>query len=149
MKYLKSFSQLNESLSDKVSESIDINIKNDIEDIAIELIDCDINYKLSDCQYHKDGINGKECLRISLKDNSNRFFRIDNIEDVLLRLMDYLKGSGYSIDIGIPNSDDYLSIDDFMDEFSGEELYHINILIYDSKPFNGKYVDEDGFTDGD
>ena len=120
MKYLKSY---------KLFESIDTNIKSDIEDIVIELTDCEIYYDISDSKYWKNGTNSEEALIIYLRDNQNRFFTIKDIEDVLLRLKDYLKTTDYSIDLLIPDSNDYL-FDEFIEEFSGEELYHVNIIIY-------------------
>ena len=121
MRYLKTY---------KLFESIDNNIKLNIEDILLELDLLHIEYDISELNYYKDGINPTDCLRVYIKDNQNRFFGLEDIMDVLLRIKDYLKESDYSIDLGIPNSDDYLDIDDFITEFSGEELYHINIFIY-------------------
>jgi|688.fasta_scaffold336308_1 hypothetical protein len=121
MRYLKTY---------KLFESIDNNIKLNIEDILLELDLLHIEYDISELNYYKDGINPTDCLRVYIKDNQDRFFRLEDIMDVLLRIKEYLKESDYSIDIGIPNSDDYLDIDNFMKEFSGEELYNINIFIY-------------------
>lgn len=121
MRYLKSY---------KLFESMSSELVADIEDILLELTDYNIEYCTSHLKYYKDGIKGEDCLRVYIKDNQNRFFGLEDIMDVLLRIKDYLKESDYSIDLGIPNSDDYLDIDDFITEFSGEELYHINIFIY-------------------
>jgi len=140
MRYLKTY---------KIFESISSDIKVDIEDILLELDLCDIEYTTSNINYYKNGIDPTDCLRVYIKDNQDRFFRLEDIMDVLLRVKDYLKDSDYSIDIGIPNSDDYLYIDDFMKEFSGEELYNINIFIYYNpriSSFQRKYtVDKDIF----
>jgi hypothetical protein len=140
MRYLKTY---------KLFESIDNNIKLNIEDILLELDLLHIEYDISELNYYKDGINPTDCLRVYIKDNQDRFFRLEDIMDVLLRIKQYLKESDYSIDIGIPNSDDYLDIDSFMEEFSGEELYNINIFIYNNpriSPFKRKYtVDKDIF----
>ena len=140
MRYLKTY---------KLFESIDNNIKLNIEDILLELDLLHIEYDISELNYYKDGINPTDCLRVYIKDNQDRFFRLEDIMDVLLRIKEYLKESDYSIDIGIPNSDDYLDIDNFMKEFSGEELYNINIFIYNNpriSPFKRKYtVDKDIF----
>ena len=140
MRYLKTY---------KLFESIDNNIKLNIEDILLELDLLHIEYDISELNYYKDGINPTDCLRVYIKDNQDRFFRLEDIMDVLLRVKQYLKESDYSIDIGIPNSDDYLDIDSFMEEFSGEELYNINIFIYNNpriSPFKRKYtVDKDIF----
>ena len=140
MKYLKSY---------KLFESISTDIKSDIEDMLLELTDYQIEYNVKSVKYYKDGINGEDCLSVYIKDNQDRFFRLEDIMDVLLRIKDYLKDSDYSIDLGILNSDGYSDIDDFMKEFSGEELYHINIFIYNNpriSPFKRKYtIDKDIF----
>ena len=141
MRYLKTY---------KLFESIDNNIKLNIEDILLELEeDKGFQVDIKDMNYYKDGINPTDCLRVYIKDNQDRFFRLEDMMYVLLRIKEYLKESDYSIDIGIPNSDDYLDIDNFMEEFSGEELYNINIFIYNNPRisfFKRKYtVDKDIF----
>jgi len=117
----------------KINESKHSDIKSDIEDILLELEDYGIEYSTDDVKYYKDGVNPHTCIRVYIKDKNNQFFRLDDIMDVLLRLKDYLKGTNYSIEIGIPNSVDYyppIRMDKFMEEFRGEELYHMNISIY-------------------
>ena len=140
MRYLKSY---------KLFESVSADIKADIEDMLLELTDYQIEYSVTELKYYKDGIKGEDCLRVYIKDNQDRFFRLEDIMDVLLRIKDYLKDSDYSIDLGIPNSDDYLDIDYFMKEFSGDELYNLNIFIYNNpriSPFKKKYtIDKDIF----
>ena len=134
MKHLKSY---------KLFESVSADIKSDIEDMLLELTDYHIEYSVTELKYYKDGIKGEDCLRVYIKDNQDRFFRLEDIMDVLLRIKDYLKESDYSIDLGIPNSDDYLDIDYFMKEFSGDELYNLNIFIYNNpriSPFKRKYT---------
>jgi hypothetical protein len=146
MKYLKSY-KLFESLASDYRNAQEI--KADVEDILLELTDYQIEYNVKSVKYYKDGINGEDCLSVYIKDNQDRFFRLEDIMDVLLRIKDYLKDSEYSIDLGILNSDGYSDIDDFMKEFSGEELYHINIFIYNNpriSPFKRKYtIDKDIF----
>ena len=122
MKYLKPF---NES---KIVR--DAEVKLDIQDILLELPDYGIEYSIKDVKYYKDGINPYNCFQVSIKDGKNRFFRLEEIMDVLLRLKEYLKMTNFSIDIGIPNSDDYHPMDEFIEEFKGEELYHINLNIW-------------------
>jgi hypothetical protein len=121
----------------KVNESKHSDVKADIEDILLELEDYGIEYSTDDVKYYKDVVNPHTCIRVYIKDKNNQFFRLDDIMDVLLRLNDYLKGmrgTDYSIDIGIPNSDDYYPMDKFMEEFRGEELYHMNIFILSNLP---------------
>jgi hypothetical protein len=108
----------------------DDEVKLDIQDILLELEDYSIEYSVKDVKYYKDGINPHPCFQVNIKDNKDRFFRLEDIMDVLLRLKDYLKMTKFSIDIGIPNSDDYYPMDVFIEEFKGEELYHINLYIW-------------------
>jgi hypothetical protein len=146
MKHLKSY-KLFESLASDHRDAQEI--KADIEDILLELTDYQIEYNVKAVKYYKDGINGEDCLSVYIKDNQDRFFRLEDIMDVLLRIKDYLKDSDYSIDLGMLNADGYLDIDDFMKEFSGEELYNLNIFIYNNpriSPFKRKYtIDKDIF----
>ena len=97
MRYLKTY---------KLFESIDNDIKFNIEDILLELDLFHIEYDISEVNYYKDGINPTDCLRVYIKDNQDRFFRLEDITDVLLRIKEYLKESDYSIDIGLPTDDD-------------------------------------------
>ena len=127
-KRFKKQANLEYTTTDLLSPLADI--KADIEDMLLELTDYQIEYSVTELKYYKDGIKGEDCLRVYIKDNQNRSFGLDDIMDVLLRIKDYLKESDYSIDLGIPNSDDYLDIDNFMKEFSGEELYNLNIFIF-------------------
>jgi hypothetical protein len=122
MRYLKRY---NES---KIVRDAEVRL--DIQDILLELEDYLLEYSIKDVSYYKDGINPYNCFQVSIKDGKNQFFRLEEIMDVLLRLKEYLKMTKFSIDIGIPNSDDYCPMDEFIEEFKGEELYHINLNIW-------------------
>jgi len=127
MKYLRRF-----------NESIDMDVRLDIQDILLELEEYEIEYSIIDVNYWRypvaDDPNAElkshTCFKVNIKDNKDRFFRLEDIMDVILRLKDYLKETNFSIDIGIPNSDEYYPMDIFMEEFKGEELYHINLYIF-------------------
>jgi hypothetical protein len=125
MKYLKRIKVL-------LNESKHTDVKLYIEDILLELGDYGVEYSTRDVSYYKDGINPNTCMRvfITASGKKDKFFRLNDIMDVLLRLKDYLKGTKYSIDIGIPNSDDCYPIDKFIEEFDGEELYNIYLFIW-------------------
>jgi hypothetical protein len=135
MKYLKKY---------KIFEDKHSDVKSDIEDILLELEDYGIEYSTTDVNYYKDGINPSKCIRVGIKDGKDRLFKLDDIMDVLLRLKDYLKLTNwsnrrrfekspkYSIEISFANSDVDLikPMDEFIDNFEGEELYHIYLFIY-------------------
>jgi hypothetical protein len=122
MKYLKKY---------KIFEDKHSDVKSDIEDILLELEDYGIEYSTTDVNYYKDGINPSTCIRVSIKDGKDRLFKLDDIMDVLLRLKDYLKLTKYSIEISFANSDADLikPMDEFIEKFKGEELYHIYLFI--------------------
>ena len=116
MKYLKRF---NES---KIIR--DAAVRLDVHDILLELEDYGIQYNLKDRSYYKDGINPHTCFQVSMKGGKGGFFKLEEIMDVLLRLEEYLKMTKFSIDVSIPDSDDYYPLDVFIDEYRGEELTH-------------------------
>jgi hypothetical protein len=122
MKYLKRF---NES---KIVRDAEVRL--DVQDILLELEDCGIQYDIKDRSYYKDGINPHPCFQVSMKGGRGGFFKLEEIMDVLLRLKEYLKMTNFSIDVSIPDSDDYYPIDVFMEEFSGEELTRLNLYIW-------------------
>lgn len=124
MKHLKRF---NES---KIVRDAEVRL--DIQDILLELEDYGIEYSIKDVKYYKDGINPYPCFEVSIKDSKGGFFRLEDIMDVLLRLKEYLKMTNFSIDVSTPDLyfDDYYPLDKFIEEFSGEELTHLNLNIW-------------------
>lgn len=109
---------------------VDKEVRLDVEDILLELDDCGIQYDIRDKNYYKDGVNPYPCFKVSMKDSKYQFFRLEDIMDVLLRLKEYLKMTNFSIDMSIPNSDEYYPMDVFMEDFKGEELYNLNLYIW-------------------
>jgi hypothetical protein len=123
--YFKPGKKLNEN---KIVRDDEVRL--DIQDILLELEEYSIEYSIKDRNYYKDGINPHPSFEVNIKDAKDQFFRLEEIMDVLLRLEEYLKMTKFSIDIGIPNSDDYYPMNVFIEEFKGEELYHINLYIW-------------------
>ena len=122
MKYLKRF---NES---KIIRDAEVRL--DIQDILLELEDCGIQYDIKDRSYYKDRINPHPCFQVSMKGGKGGFFKLEEIMDVLLRLEEYLKMTNFSIDVSIPDTDDYYTLDLFIDEYRGEELTRLNLYIW-------------------
>ena len=78
-----------------VYESIDSNVKSDVEDICLELMDNGFNIKTStDGKFLPQGVN----IDIS---NGNQFFYLDDISDVLLRLNDYANQMNKSFSVSL------------------------------------------------
>jgi hypothetical protein len=120
--------------------------KDYINDILLELQLLDMRYEIVECWYHKDEsdqtvgnihkhsrpeelIKSYRSIKVSLYDKERRFFRIDDIDSVLTSLKVWSSGK-YEIDLSWPNEMIYLPMEDFIDEFGGEELYTIDIYIY-------------------
>lgn len=116
--------------SNKVFESKCDSIRQDIEDICLEFDDIDISYTIREINYYPDEDQPKDALIIEIQDVNKRFFRLEDIEDVIFRIRQYLNNKNFLIDLSIPKEDCYMSIDSFWREFSGEELYDLHIYIY-------------------
>ena len=135
MKYLKTFNESKKSIPEAD--------KDYINDILLELDLMDMRFDMSECYYYKlpeDAISGLwkhddrtksyRALKVSLFDKDRRFFRLEEIEPVLTSLRGYIRGK-YEIDLSWPNEMIYLPFDRFVEEFSGEELYTLDIYIYE------------------
>jgi hypothetical protein len=122
MKYLRRY---NES---KIIRDVEVRL--DIQDILLELDDYAIQYDIKDRNYYKDGINPHTCFQVNMKGGKGGFFRLEDIMDVLLRLEEYLKMTKFSIDVSIPDTEDYYPLDLFIDEYRGEELTRLNLYIW-------------------
>ena len=105
-------------------------IIDDIKDICLEFDDLGIEWSAKPTLYYSDKVHQSDCITIQLKDTQRRFFGIEDIDETLLRIRDYLIGTDWKIDCGFPSDDTYLSLEDFWDEFIGEELYDMSIFIY-------------------
>ena len=136
------FKMLSENLSTDPSKSIPEADKDYINDILLELDLMDMRFDISECYYHRlpeDNISGVwrdddatksyRSIRVSLFDKQRRFFTLEEIEPVLTSLKAWSEGK-YEIDLSWPNEMIYLPIDDFIDEFGGEELYTLDIYIF-------------------
>ncbi len=135
---MKSYLQfLSESKSRKL---IDIDIE-DIKDISLDLVDSDFDVKVWNITYHftvfmEDTQNSKlwsesidvPGICIKLKDSQNRFFRWEDISEFVDRLILFL-GEEYEIIINCPQ-DDYNKLEEFLDTYSSEEYYVMEIIIY-------------------
>jgi hypothetical protein len=135
---MKSYLQfLSESKSRKL---IDIDIE-DIKDISLDLVDSDFDVKVWNITYHftvfmEDTQNSKlwsesidvPGICIKLKDSQNRFFRWEDISEFVDRLILFL-GEEYEIIINWPQ-DDYNKLEEFLDTYSSEEYYVMEIIIY-------------------
>jgi len=137
VKFLKSY-KLFESSDEKISDEI----FNDINDILLEIKDMDINVVSSNNMYYymetsSDVVNRRPAILIDIEaDGGNDYFYLTgkhgNISDCLLRLRDYVLKNGCDIVmVNMPDDpDDYSEFEDFFDEYVGEDLHEIQVIIY-------------------
>jgi pantothenate kinase-related protein Tda10 len=107
----------------------------------LDLVDSDFDVKVWNITYHftvfmEDTQNSKlwgesihvPAVCIKLKDSQNRFFRWSDISEFVDRLILFL-GEEYEIIINWPQ-DDYNKLEEFLDTYSSEEYYVMEIIIY-------------------
>lgn len=133
MKFLKSY-RLFESSDEKISDEI----FSDINDILLEIEDMGINVDSSNNMYYYiDVVNRRPAILIDIEtDGGDDYFYLSgkhgNISDCLLRLRDYVLKNGCDIVmVNMPDDpDDYLEFEYFFDEYVGEDLHEIQVIIY-------------------
>lgn len=128
MKHLKSY---------KIFEAYSDDLKNEIERIFLDLEDLEFQFEISDKNYYPDNNNRSyDSICVDISDREKRFFELKDIEEVMIRLQTFLNPPGvpaterFFIDLSIPGEGVYLPYELFKKEFSGEELYLLNIFIY-------------------
>ena len=133
-------------------ESISNEDKDTIEDIVLELKDEGLNVDVSrDIQYHKsdrNSTNTTEHKGVAVyieaseeTDGGYTPFSVNGvIKDCLIRLDKYAKSIGCGMHID-PQADamEFISLKDFIDIYSGDELARIDVIIYEKERIVGVY----------
>ncbi len=124
MKHLKAYKVF------ESSSKLDKNLISEIEDILeLELDTKGLVFDSWVGNYYPSPSIPKESLIVSIQDKDNRFFSPEDIKDTITRLKTFL-GEEYEIHLGIPRELEYGEALEFIDDFSGEELYNLTIYIY-------------------
>ena len=129
MKYLKTY----ESWNTKVVElNIDKELKETITDIVKSECDLDeVSYIIDFSNYYAKTGHYYPAMIIYFRDTRNRFFRLRNFKDTLLRIKDVCDMFGYSLDAEIPSEDEsQMSFDEFLSNFEHDELFRFRLSIY-------------------
>jgi hypothetical protein len=134
------------------SESISNEDRDTIEDIVLELRDEGLHVDVSgDIQYHKsdrNSTNTTEHKGVAVyieaseeTDGGYTPFSVNGvIKDCLIRLDKYAKSIGCGMHID-PQADamEFISLKDFIDIYSGDELVRIDVIIYEKERIVGIY----------
>jgi hypothetical protein len=139
MRYIKKYKIFEFNDSKFSNEMIE-----DIKDMCLELNDNNIKTNIKIVNYHPP-LFSKSIKSISVELESDIPYTYDDIKDFLDRLEDYCfrKHTGYNIDLEVMG--DYMTIDRFVDVYSGEEFDNISLFIYsqdDYNPINESKVDD-------
>lgn len=123
MRYLKQYSEY------KIFEN---SIADTVEDIILDIRDLgfyvDIN---KDITYNT---NGQTKKGVSVMVENPGIFRLDDIKDCLLRLRSYVDSIGYDMHIDPDGKEmEFLTLEEFSDIYGGEELYMIDIILFEKK----------------
>ena len=131
MKWIKSYKIFESSDRDRFIDDI-ADICFDLEDSGFDVDIRKVNYYPTWGETLVSSKEGKEAIAINLVDSYKRFFRLEDINPTLERIIQYFISQGEEIEIhlSIPGEEVYLPIDFFLNEFSGEELYKLVIYIY-------------------
>ncbi len=142
------FKDLQEDIDDSVSvkESVQKStlesIFDDVKDILRDLEeDHDIDVDSTIGQYHKlysakswkdtKDSELKDSINIDLKDNKYNFFVFnDHVLPTIKRLQSFLSEYDLNIDVELVSENEFYSIDDFIEEYGGEEFHELGIIIY-------------------
>jgi hypothetical protein len=129
MRYLKTY----ESWNTKVVElNINKELKETITDIVKSECDLDeVSYIIDFSNYYAKTGHYYPAMILYFRDTRNRFFRLRNFKDTLLRIKDVCDMFGYSLDAEIPSEDEsQMSFDEFLSNFEHDELFRFRLSIY-------------------
>jgi len=137
VKYLKLFELYNRPQAPKEEDKISDEIFGDVKDILLEISDMGIDVQsVNGHYYYPEPSDRRSAIVIDLTSEAHSYFYLrgndGSILDCILRLKEYVESNGCEmVAENIPdNKDDYTKIDDFIEEYSGEDLYEIQIIIY-------------------
>lgn len=127
MKYLKPF-----------NESVENDIKSDIEDILTELIDDGFRFKISDKLGWSDHSNEDKIIVDIFKTDKYGFIYLNNIfndvKEVILRLTDYMNDQGYiNYYFRLNGAKQYLTIDEYEKKINNNDDNYSSLIIIFTK----------------
>jgi hypothetical protein len=106
----------------------------DLKYITFELSDIGLKTEFDFIDYYKmDSLSRPSNIIKALSITIKSFFKWEDIKETVLRISELSKQHGYKIDVEIPQDDDYLSLQDFISIYDGQEVYYMSIIIYDKK----------------
>ena len=120
----------------KFNEDISDDIFSDVEDIVAELEDDSMfNIDVTKVKYtdeeeiiKKGKYHCDDAVCVDIEEREQELFRFEDIKDVVLRLEEW--GESKDLKVVIEFENDYLSLEDHLQAYEGEELYYLTLIIY-------------------
>lgn len=150
MRYLKTFEDINidrgnlqrlknnfENSDKDITQTFDDNFIQTISDMCLELDDLGYQVNINFPQYHKEGGQDKffateilpSCC-IDIDSQSGHFLDNVALEMTIKEIQSYVSDFGLSVDIELGSDDQFVTADEFINQYNVEELDVISILIY-------------------
>ncbi len=144
MRYLKTFEDINidrgnlqrlknnfEKSDKDITQTFDDNFIQTISDMCLELDDLGYSVRIYFPQYQKEGVDKilPSCC-IDIDSEVGHFLDNKALEMTIKEIQSYVSDFGLSIDIELGSDDQFVSADEFINQYNVEELDVISILIY-------------------
>lgn len=124
MKYIKSH-KLFESVSDEIFDTVG--------DILLDINDNEFGFSTKKVNYYPTASDKRNAIEIRIEDEDGRFFALVELKDIIQRLYNYISYEELNIVLNCEEDGDYYNIDDFKIKYRYDELYFIEIIIFENK----------------
>ena len=114
-----------------MSQIFDDNFIQTISDMCLELDDLGYSVRIYFPQYHKEGATEIfPCCCIDIDSEAGHFLDNKALEMTIKEIESYVSDFDLSVDIAGTIDDQFVTADEFINQYNDEELESISILIY-------------------
>ena len=114
-----------------ITQIFDDNFIQTISDMCLELDDLGYDVRIYFPQYHKEGATEiLPCCCIDIDSEAGHFLDNMALEMTIKEIQSYVSDFGLSVDIELGSDDQFVTADEFINQYNVEELDVISILIY-------------------
>lgn len=118
-------------LGKDIEQIFDENFAQTISDMCLELDDLGYDVRISFPQYHKEeSDNILPCLCIDIDSQAGHFLNNVALEMTVREIESYVSEFNLNVDIELGSDDQFVTADEFINQYNVEELDVISILIY-------------------
>ena len=118
-------------LDKDIEQIFDENFVQTISDMCLELDDLGYDVRIRFPQYHKEeSDNILPCLCIDIDSQAGHFLNNEALEMTIREIESYVSEFNLDVDIELGSDDQFVTADEFINQYNVEELDFISILIY-------------------